>query len=223
MNKRQETAFWDAMRSLDELELLKHIMIIGSWAEYLYPALFETDFRPNIRTRDIDLFYRNIHLPKEKIPLIAKLKESGFVYEEDPYSHIAKFYKEDLLELEFLTRVLGSGGRNTYSLEALGIKAEGLRDINILADYACEIVKEGYTLIIPEPAAYVVQKLLVNSKRRPTWKREKDIRAVEELLIHIKQNDYHQQKLINIYNTLTKKQQKILKKVANENFIDIFG
>ena len=42
------------------------VMIIGSWAEYFYPLLFKTDFIPNIRTRDVDFFYRNINIPKEK-------------------------------------------------------------------------------------------------------------------------------------------------------------
>lgn len=222
MDKRQEDAFWSIIKALDELDILQHVMIIGSWAEYLYPPLFETDFVPNLRTRDVDFFYRNINLPKEKIPLIGKLKEYGFLYDENPYSAVAKFYKEDLLELEFLTRVLGSGGKSIYTIKPLGIKSEGLREINILSDYACEVERNGYTIIVPEPAVYVMQKILTNPTRVPRNKREKDIVAIEELLIHIKQSKIHMNKLEEIYNTLSKKQLSIVKKVTEENFITLF-
>ena len=40
--------------------------------------------------------------------------------------------KEDLLELEFLTRVLGSGSDKRMEIKPLGIVSEGLRVINIL-------------------------------------------------------------------------------------------
>lgn len=107
MTKEQENAFWQTIKVFNEIGLLQHVMVIGSWAEYLYPSLFETDFVPNLKTRDVDFFYRNINIPKEKIPLIEKLKEIGYVYDE--VDGISRFYKEDLLELEFLTRVLGAG------------------------------------------------------------------------------------------------------------------
>lgn len=119
MEKSQEDAFWDTIKAFDELNILENIMIIGSWAEYLFPPLFDTDFIPNIRTRDVDFFYRNINIPTERVPLILKLEEYGFVHSADPYSEVSKFYKEDLLELEFLTRVMGSGGKNQYTIRAL--------------------------------------------------------------------------------------------------------
>ena len=63
MRKEQEAAFW----LIKEIGLLQHVMIIGSWAEYLFPSLFETDFMPNLKTRDVDFFYRNINIPKHLV------------------------------------------------------------------------------------------------------------------------------------------------------------
>ena len=82
----------------------------------------------------------------------------------------------------------------TYPIRALGIKSEGLRVIKILA----------------------------NPERVPKSKREKDIMAIEELLVHIKQSDYHMNKMKEIYSHLTKKQIAIVKKVTEENFIELF-
>jgi len=221
MNKEQEQAFWDTIKVLQELDVLSHVMLIGSWAEYLFPALFETEFEPNIRTRDIDFFYRNLKLPNKPVRFVEAMKRSGFVYDVDTYSEVAKFYKEDLLEIEFLTKVIGSGSRSVYTIEGLGIKAEGLRIINILDDFATEVNQNGYTVIVPLPAAYVVQKLLANPTRVPVSKREKDIAAVVNLLEHIKASEKHKQDLNRIIGTLLPKQRKVLESVTKAYGIDL--
>lgn len=220
MRKEQENVFWKTIKAFNELGILQNIMIIGSWAEYLYPQLFETDFVPNLKTRDVDFFYRNINIPKEKVPIVQKLKDIGYVYDE--VDGISRFYNEDLLELEFLTRVLGAGTEGQIEIKPLGIKSEGLRVINILSDFACEIEKEDndgniFTLTVPEPAVYAVQKILTNPQREPPEKKAKDIEAVRELLYHIEKSDYHRTKLKEVYAVLTKKQLKILQTVCQEN------
>ena len=219
MNREQEQAFWDTIKVLHELGVLPHVMLIGSWAEYLYPLLFESGFEPNIRTRDIDFFYRNLKLPDKPIRFVETMKRSGFVYDIDSVSEVAKFYKEDLLEIEFLTKVIGSGAQSSYLIRALGIKAEGLRVINILDDFATEVSKNGYSVIVPLPSAYVVQKLLANPTRVPAGKKEKDIAAVINLLDHIKASEKHRQDLERVVATLTPKQLKVLDDVTRANRI----
>ncbi|MDP3447186.1 MAG: GSU2403 family nucleotidyltransferase fold protein [Eubacteriales bacterium] len=220
MNKEQEQAFWDTIKVLHELDVLPHVMLIGSWAEYLYPLLFESGFEPNIRTRDIDFFYRNLKLPNKPVRFVEAMKKNGFLYDVDSISEVAKFYKEDLLEIEFLTKVFGSGARSVYLIAGLGIKAEGLRIINILDDFATEVTQNGYTVIVPLPSAYVVQKLLANPTRVPASKREKDIASVVNLLDHIKASEKHRQDLNRVLSSLTVKQRKVLDEVTKTNRID---
>jgi len=222
MDIKQETAFWETIKAFEELGILKFVMIIGSWAEYLFPQLFTTEFYPNIRTKDVDFFYRNINIPSHKISIVKKLTECGFVHEVDRYSEVSRFYKEDLLEVEFLTRAIGSASKMSYPIRALGIKSEGLRIINILADYACEIEQNGYSLIVPEPAAYIIQKVLANPTRVPNSKKQKDMLAVEELLVHIKQSEYHSFKLAEIYSSLSAKQIETVSQVLIEHHIKLF-
>lgn len=222
MRKEQEAAFWLTIKAFKEIGLLQHVMIIGSWAEYLFPSLFETDFMPNLKTRDVDFFYRNINIPKEKINVIQKLKDIGYVYDE--VDGISRFYKEDLLELEFLTRVLGAGTEERMDIKPLGITSEGLRVINILSNFAREVDVTGsngeeYTITIPEPAVYVIQKILTNPIRKPQEKKAKDIAAVKELLYHIEKSTEHKIKLNEVYKTLSAKQLKTVKQVCEENQI----
>ena len=222
MRKEQEEAFWQTIRAFKEIGLLPYIMIIGSWAEYLFPPLFETDFMPNLKTRDVDFFYRNINIPKEKINVVQKLKEIGYIYDE--IDGISRFYKGDLLELEFLTRVLGAGTEGRMEIKPLGITSEGLRVINILSNFAREIEATGtdgktYTLTIPEPAVYVIQKILTNPTREPQEKRAKDIAAVKELLYHSEKSTEHKINLNEVYKSLSAKQVKTVKQVCGEHQI----
>ena len=48
MIPEQETAFWDAIEAFDKEGLLPHVILIGSWAEYVYSFYFTTNFRPTL-------------------------------------------------------------------------------------------------------------------------------------------------------------------------------
>lgn len=221
MEKLQEEEFWKIIKLFDNLKILEHVVIMGSFAEYLYKDIFSSDFEPNIRTRDVDFFYKNISIPKDKINFIEEIKKLGYLQDKDRLTGVSRFYKEDILEVEFLTRLLGEGKDNSYEIRYLGIKSEGIRDINIISDFTRTIDKNGYSINIPEPAVYVIQKLLINKTRKPAYKKEKDIDSVKEILYHIKNNE-EQKKLLNrIYTYLTDKQKKKVDKVCRENNIDI--
>ncbi len=58
----------------------------------------------------MDFLYPNIRKPQKfDVRIIKVLQDEGFVYLEDSLTGVGKFFKEDLLELEFLTRSLGKG------------------------------------------------------------------------------------------------------------------
>lgn len=129
------------------------------------------------------------------------------------------FIKKIFLNLNFLQEFLGQELMERWILNLLELRA-----INILSDFAREIEStatdgEKYTLIIPEPSAYVIQKILTNPNREPQEKRAKDIVAVKELLYHIEKSTEHKTKFSEVYKTLSVKQLKIIKQVCEENQI----
>jgi hypothetical protein len=69
------------------------------------------------------------------------------------------------LEIQFLTPALGRGKDSPYSIKQLGINAEGLRYLTLLQNYCFEIKHEGITLWLPEPEAFVLQKILASQER----------------------------------------------------------
>ncbi|MDR2533116.1 MAG: nucleotidyltransferase domain-containing protein [Oscillospiraceae bacterium] len=215
MLKKQENAFWEAIDAFDKEGLLPYVMLIGSWAEYIYQFYFKSEFAPNLKTRDVDFLYLNLRRPKNDINITSALREKGFIYAEDRLSGVGKFIKEDLLELEFITRVIGKEKR-TYKIPSIGIEAEALRVVNMLADYPLELECRDYILIVPEPGAYILQKLLTNPVRVPPSKKEKDIQAVRELLKHINIKRLHE-----IFDKLTDKNKKTIMSVCEKNYIDL--
>lgn len=58
LTKEQEDIFWDTMRVLNELDILENVVVMGSWAEYLYQDIFGKSYKPLLKTRDIDLMYK---------------------------------------------------------------------------------------------------------------------------------------------------------------------
>ena len=220
MDQRQEDAFWETIGIFNAEGLLPYVMIIGSWAEYIYSHHFSTNFLPNLRTRDIDFFYSNIRKPANKIDITKALTNNGYSCTISPMSGITKFLKEDLFEIEFLTRVIGSGTEDIYEIPSIGIRAMGIREINMLSDYPLQLSCRDFLLTVPEPAIYVLQKLFINPTRLPEYKREKDLNAVRMLLVHINQSTRDKKQMNIIFNSLTPKIQNVIKDVCSKNYID---
>lgn len=220
IEENQKESFIEVLELFEELGLTKHVVLIGSWAEYFFDEFFSEDYYHDIATKDIDFLYRNLRLPDRTIPLISTLKEHGFIYDENPMTKVAKFYKSNIMELEFLTRVVGPD-QMYYDIKSLGITTEGIRELNMLHKFSIEIKRDKYSVFVPEPAAYVVHKILINEKRVKVGKSEKDMRSVKNLLIQIAKHKDQRNLLIEIISNLTKKEKGIFDRVCRLNSIDL--
>lgn len=220
MTNEQEVDFWKTIESLNNLELLPNLVVIGSWAEYLYQDYFETEYIANIHTRDLDFLYPNIHKPARKINLIEEMEKLGFVH-DNVRDGVSTFYKKDSLEIEFLTRILGAGDHISCYIEPIGIKADGIRDLNIFAGNTLAVSTHGFTVFVPEPACYAIQKILINPTRLPEYKKGPDIEKVRRLLPHISKDFNQIKKFSEIYSKLTKKQIAIFNQVCIDNKLQI--
>lgn len=220
MDKRQEDAFWATIEILNQSRTLPHIMVIGSWAEYLYSFYYESKFLPVIRTRDVDFLYRNIRRPSPQINLEQIMTKAGFVIIRDRLTEVVKMLKEDLLEVEFLTRQVGAGQNMYMDIPGIGIRGQSLRDVNILSEYPIELMVRGYDIIVPEPAIYMLQKIMINPHRMPISKREKDIESVRNILPFILASQRDAFVLHEAIKRLSKKNIQSIKKVCDTNFIN---
>lgn len=220
MNRQQKT-FWETIEIFNQLGVLDYIIIIGSWAEYIYEKskYFDAPFLAYMRTTDMDILIKNKNRPNYRIDIISAFKKMDFDHETS-FSGITKLFKENL-EIEFLTRELGAGQTEPYKIESFGIKAEGLRFMEYIIDYAIPIDIHNFLIWVPSPAAYTIHKIIINHKR-VDFKKEKDMIAVHNMITFIQRSEKDLQEIRKIYGKLPPKTKQRVDDTCKTYDITIF-
>ena len=206
--KSYEKTFWEIISALDKSGALPHVMIVGSWAEFLYSKSLGDNVRPGFRTRDMDILVPNIYRPNKSLPLVDELENIGFSYTVDTVSGVSKFFQPDGFELDFLARSLGRGS-TTVKIPSTGIVAQSLRSVDILVNNPVVLIVNGCTITVPDLSAYILQKLLINSSRAEE-KRRKDIDSLEHLIRNLGSYGYDLSDIGKTFRTLSSKKQKAI-------------
>lgn len=104
----------------------------------------------------------------------------------------------------------------------MNINAEGLSYLKMLQDYKIRITDKGITVWAPEPAAFVLHKILISPKRKSSAKKEKDLMAAQSIGELCLTYDHHRDRLTSIFTAMPKKWQRtitiILKPLSPELF-----
>jgi len=118
--------------------------------------------------------------------------------------------------VEFLVADRGRGRRSPYPLSQLGMNAQSLRFMDIAADSAMQIEKDGLKIWVPHPAAFALHKLLVVLRRKTQAKAERDLDAAVSILNLLLQND-DTLVLQELLHDFPKKWVKTIHQVLKEN------
>lgn len=95
--------FDDLLHVLDEVGCLRHVLLVGSWAEYLYEAAGVLDgYRCAIRTLDIDVLVRNRRLPSPPASVTSVARRHGYLVSQDVLTNTIKLRHPSGLEVELL-------------------------------------------------------------------------------------------------------------------------
>jgi len=210
--------FWNVIDALHECGLLPHLMIIGSWSEYVYSQAFDDKLLAGFRTQDMDILIPNIRVPRKGVNIYSELQKRGFVYQEDIVSGIGKFFGGRGMEVEFLARAFGQGDLKVVVPCLNGLVVPSIRSLDILTKHPLPLTIRGYTVIVPEPAAYVLHKLLINNQRKPA-KQEKDLGSIRSVLTFVVASDGQKARLIEILESLSNNRQKRIRATADSNNI----
>lgn len=202
----------DAIRLLKLLhdnDVLNHVVLIGSWAEYIYAqAGVLPGFTMTLRTIDIDFLVKNLRRPTDPISLPALAKEEGYTVAHDVLMDTTKFFTTSGLEIEFLIPQKGSGVDKILETN-LGVNAQALRHLGAIVNNAITANFLGMKIQVPCPEIYVLTKMIINDDRT-ALKKIKDMRSVANLLPFI-----NFQKLDQLFNESTKKE-----KARVKNFLE---
>lgn len=210
MKSSQYEGFWKFIKLLDDNDLLEHIILIGSWAEYLYAqSCILPGFKANLRTLDIDFLIKNMRRPIMPVSVATLAKKSGYTVDYDIMLGTTKIYSPDLLEIEFLISQHGSGEKQVIETN-LGVNAQALRHLSSLKDYTINLSLFDFQITVPIPEAYIAQKIAINNERGK--KAEKDRQAILGMMPYL-DNDLFQE----IRKSMTKKENQ-----AIEDFLKLY-
>ena len=150
----QQKEFIRFIKLLADNDCLEYVILIGSWAEFLYRELgILQKFEPNIKTLDIDFLLKNLRRPIPEKNIIPLAKAAGYLIESDRLYGTTKIYDKNGLEIEFLINQLGAGSESTLKTN-LGVTAQALRHLHILSANALSVVYLGFTISIPKPMPF---------------------------------------------------------------------
>jgi hypothetical protein len=165
--------FVDVLWRLQEVGVLRQIVLIGSWCKYYYNDWFQNPeaLSPN-KTTDIDFL---ISLPfrfQQKIDVPAALAPLGFRVEFNNTGYMTLSNPE--LHIDFIVPEKGRGVDHPITVEKLGIRASALRYMGLLLEHPITIEKNDLHVTLPHPVNFGIHKLLVSTRRSKKVKAAKD-------------------------------------------------
>jgi len=211
------------LRRLQDASVLSCLILVGSWCQYYYRILFDnTPDIPLIRTTDIDFLVPNPPKTKKNIDIGQLLNSLGFDNDFDYSTGIIKYVHPDL-EIQFITPERGRGKDKAYDIKQFQIKVEGIRSLGILQDNSFTMKHGDISLRIPEPEAYVLQKILASRKRTDEDKRKKDLYTALSIGELCLQDHRRKRSMKVIFNTLPKTWQKEILKILKDISPDMYS
>ena len=162
------------LRRLRDVGVLDRMVLVGSWCLVPYAEHFSRhSYLPAIRTRDVEFLISDAARVGPTVDLHALLDELGFVVDyKGAHGHMVFQHPE--LIVEFLAPARGRERKEPYPVPALGINAQPLRFMDLLADGAVQMAFGDVRLTVPHPANFAIHKLLIAGRRKQAGKSEKD-------------------------------------------------
>jgi len=195
--------------------ILNNIIVIGSWSLFFYSKVFD-NFKPLIRTTDVDFYIPNAKSIKGVKTLTSSLKNIDFDLFKDTMTEKTRYICHDGFEIEFLTK-LNRENLSCVKIGDSGIVAESLHYLDIFTYNYIEVNYEGFNVKVATPSSYILQKMIINSERE--HKSEKDIQSIKYVLDYIKTSPKSFNELKTLYSSLPKSWQKKIIKIAKEKNI----
>lgn len=210
--KEQQKEVLHLLKVLNDNGILDHVVLVGSWAEYVY-AMGDVlpGFTVNLRTIDVDFLVKNLRRPTAPVDVVALIKEEEYEVAHDILLGTTKFFSPNCgLEVEFLIPKRGSGSEAVLQTN-LGVVAQSLWHMTAVVNNTITANVLGMKVQVPCPEIYVLTKMIIHEDRKPE-KQRKDARSVQKLLPYL---DYD--KLDALFASATKKEKASIREFIKKN------
>ena len=131
------------------------------------------------------------------------MEDSGFIMQADYPAGFHRFIHPDL-NVEFLTDAGAKSEASVHQFKQLGITVQELRYMGIPLQYKMSVCFEDIEIMVPEPEAFALHKLIVCGLRKEREKANKDLEAAIGLLFFFENKPVHMNRLREIYHRFPK-------------------
>ena len=159
------------------------VELIGSWCFHLYQRHLDVKPYP-LKTQDIDFLLPYPYHGHVHVDLIKELEALGFRHDFRPDGSIYLWNAE--LRIEFMIPERGRGMEKAPAIKSLGVRAMPLRFIELLLQHPISVVEGGVKVMLPDPAAFCLHKLLIANRRKRSESRLKDFEQALHVIPVIK-------------------------------------
>ena len=118
------------------------------------------------------------------VDLIKELEALGFRHDFRSDGSIYLWNAE--LRIEFMIPERGRGMERAPSIKALGLRAMPLRFVELVLQHPISVVEGGVHVVLPDPAAFCLHKLLIATRRQRPDSRLKDFEQALHVIPVIK-------------------------------------
>jgi len=215
VEKNQYKLCVEVLRRLKNADVLQNMILIGSWCMSFYKDYFSgIDYSPSMKTRDIDFLIPRPGAMKSKANIFEIMKDLGFVRGfRGREGYIVLEHPE--LAIEFLVPEKGKGTDKPVQLPQLGLNAQALRFLELLAQDTIDVKVNDISFRLPHPANFALHKLIISKRRRQKDKSDKDREAGLKILKALT-NQKEQRLIKKVFDSIPSKWRKtILEELEN--------
>jgi hypothetical protein len=163
MQDEKTTLFLSLLATFKRLGLLDDLIVVGGWCQVLYRVHFNDPLPDCPATApDADFLIINPGKNRPELDVAAALETMGF---ETQHAIGQTKYIHGEFEVGFLAEKKGKAEEEAWQVRSLMLGAMTMRYLDFLQEHVIEVAYEGYTVKVPEPAAFVLQKFLINPRR----------------------------------------------------------
>jgi len=201
VDRKQANLLFKILRLLEKEGVLKHLIIAGSWCLYFYKYYYNKK-QPivSLRTRDVDFLLPDPKSITKEVNLPELLKDLGFVIDYRGEQGYIRLVHPSIF-IKFLVPEKGKGFDKAFPLPKLGLNAQALRFIDILYIKTITVKIKDVKVRLPNPACFLLHKIIIFKRRTEKDKRSKDIEQIERMLDFLK-NENKLSSLKIIYTAL---------------------
>ncbi len=209
MERNNYPLYEEILKRLDHNGILDHVVVVGSWAIYLYTEYFRSaDYHPAIRTRDVDFLIRIPSRISSKRNFSEIIEDLGFVEELVGDEVYTRYSHPDLI-IEFLVREKGRGYSKPPYIDKLGVTPQPLRFLDLLESGRLKVTFNALSVTVPHPANFALHKLLISARRNENYKGENDRRQAIKLIDDLTDNG-DSDSLASVFSSLPLRWQKTI-------------